>query len=323
MKKKFSLKRYLSDDLWHVTKKALAEQLELERKIQAQQVLKEVEIAHYTQFANEEDSERNFNEWLKIQGFLSEEADKENLLSQRSQIHNQTLRSIEQNKKEESFNKSPPSTRKQLTTKKPASKSNSFKNEKPWNHSTKAVESEYIPHLEDYYPRDPYTFLPKDLDLVLVNKELKGMSLEQVKEFMKKNLGRVESASSLNRDSKRPVYFKPKNVLDSQTKSKIDIDKLNDEAWLNMCNDVKSFQFQEAKKYVVESIKPKKQDSLYGGYYHTSESVKTIKRQLNSKPVRDDKLEVVEKLYGKDLSNFMKDQRHGKMSQKYEKVFIC
>lgn len=313
--------KYLSDDLWHVTKKVLAEQIEIERKMQAQSILKEVESAHYVQFEDEDESAKNFEEWLKHQGFLSETTDYDNLLSHRSQIHNQSLKESIDNKPEQ---KSPKSIKKAI--KKPSlHKINKL--EKDWNHSTKATGSDYVPNLEDYYPRDPYTFLPKNLDLILVNKELRGMSLEQVKEFMKLNLGRVDSASE-NYDSNRPVYYKPKNVIDSQTKQqRSDNDRLKDEAWMNMCNDVRSFQFQEARNYVIDSYNTQKaqkksKDSIYGGFYNTKGALKQIKNQLKPSP-KDDKLEIIEKLYGEELSNFMKDPRHGKMSQKYEKVFIC
>ncbi len=164
--------------------------------------------------------------------------------------------------------------------------------------------------------------MPKDLDLVLVNKELKGMSLEQVKEFMRKKLSIYGPDTGVGSyDSNRPVYYKPKHALDTQTKLKTEKEHLNDEAWFNMCNDVKSFQFKQARKYVIDGYKKdlsKKMDSFYGGYHNTKSTLRTVKEQL-----KDDKLTVVEKLYGKELSEYMKDKRNGKMSQKYEKVFIC
>jgi len=304
-----------------LTKQVLAEQIEAERKMQAQNILKEVENAHFLQYDDPEESSNHFDEWLKHQGFYSEKSDADALLSHRSQVHNQSLHNNLEISNLQQKLESPKPNKKQTSN--IHKQKTSLINEKPWNNSTKAKRNAYVNNLNDLYPRDQYTFLPKDLNLVLVSKELKGMSLEQVKEFMRKNISIQNATDNIgsNQESTRPVYFKPKHALDIPTKSKTDKENLNDETWFNTCNDVKSFQFKEARKYVLDGYKKdlaKKMDNVYGDYYNTKSTLKTVKQQL-----KDDKLAVVEKVYGKELSDYMTDKRNGKMSQKYEKVFIC
>ncbi len=318
--------KYLSDDLWHVTKKVLAEQIELEKKLEAQNVLLEAEKAHQIQYETEQESSRNFDKWLMHQGFLSETTDFDNLLSHRSQLHNQSLHEKNISTEDVSFAaESPRATTKLKKFAKISIKTDPVKTKpidgKQWNHSTKPNKPEYVPNLDDFYPRDQYTFLPKDLDLMLVSRELKGMSLEQVKEFMRKKID-LSNVHLDSYDSTRPGYFKPKHVLDAQSKSKQEQDQLNDEAGLNMCDDIRSFQFQEAKNYIVNNRVQPKIESFYGKYYNTNSTLKAIKDQLKPQK-KDDKLDIIEKFYGKELSNYMRDKRHNKMSQKYEKVFIC
>jgi hypothetical protein len=192
---------------------------------------------------------------------------------------------------------------------------------KPWNYSTKAKGNDYITNLNDFFPRDPYTFLPKDLDLVLLNKELKGMSLDEVKQFMKKKLtNNPNGLTDLMDKSGRPVYYKPRNIIDAQSKIRMPEDTIpSNGAGMNLTNDIKSQPFRQAKKYILKSVKAK-ESSSHGSYFNTADTLKQIKNQLAES---DDKLKIVRKHYGDDLSDFMKDKRHNVMSQKYEKVFIC
>lgn len=206
---------------------------------------------------------------------------------------------------------------------------------KDWNYSTKPDKPEYVTNLDDLYPRDPFTQMPENLDLILVNNELKGMSLEQVKHFMKKKLQhnnanhhhhQVASSSStqkITRGGRQPFYYRPKHVLDVQAKTKLDEAKRPlDEAGVNLTNDKNTFPFRQLDKFVSNSkISSSKSSTLYGNYQKTDSTVKLIKQQLAT--TNDDKLNIVNQNYGSDLRDFMTDKRHAKMSQKYEKVFIC
>jgi hypothetical protein len=220
-----------------------------------------------------------------------------------------------------------------------------------WNYSTKTPKKDYINDLKDFFPRDPYTCLPKNLNLVLLEKELRGMSLEEVKEFMNKNLKKPRL--NLNHDPfsnkiNPNVVYKPKNIIDVPTKVKISKDdRLVDEAGFNLCNDKTAFPYKQATKFIersesIDKIKwdllnkrnnkkpnsrnessnsSKTQDS-----HITSDSIFTLRQAKNQLKMenleKDEKLERIRVNYGSELSEFMKDPRHGNLSQKYEKVFI-
>ena len=94
------------------------------------------------------------------------------------------------------------------------------------------ANKDYITNLNDFFTRDPYTKLPENLDLMLLNTELKGMSLDEVKEFMKKRLiddprafkrmrQMSPSVAIVDPSDQRPVYYAPKNIIDAQTKIKL------------------------------------------------------------------------------------------------------
>ena len=133
-----------------------------------------------------------------------------------------------------------------------------------WNISTKVPGKDYVNNLKDFYPRDQYTMMPKDVDLVLLNKELKGMSLEQIREFMNKNLSPATAAAEIlttaaasnEASSSRPVYYKPKWVLDIEPKAKIPLDeRLVDEAAFAFSNDTRSLVYKQAANFVLKSKK--------------------------------------------------------------------
>ncbi len=167
-----------------------------------------------------------------------------------------------------------------------------------WNSSGKVRTKPYTPNLTDFFPRDYYTCMPTDAELLFLNKELKGQSLNRVKNLIKKDLS--NNSTNSEQSDERVVVFKPKSVLDVEVKAPVD-----------SC-------VGRGNKFTSLS---------YGDYYNSSGTLKEIKKQLceadaQGGKCRDEKLKIVERVYGKDLSNYMMDKRHGKMSQKYEKVFI-
>jgi hypothetical protein len=167
-----------------------------------------------------------------------------------------------------------------------------------WNSSGKVRTKPYTPNLTDFFPRDYYTCMPTDAELLFLNKELKGQSLNRVKNLIEKDLSNYSTNSE--QGDERVVVFKPKSVLDVDVKTPVD-----------SC-------VGRGNKFTSLS---------YGDYYNSSGTLKEIKKQLceadtQGGKCRDEKLKIVERVYGKDLSNYMMDKRHGKMSQKYEKVFI-
>lgn len=140
------------------------------------------------------------------------------------------------------------------------------------------------------------------------------MSLEEVKEFMRKTLPRQNFTSNL--PNERPVYYKPKYVKDLPKKSKVDENIVRiDKAGANLTNDPKSFPFKQVKKYLNKTS-----NRCKDSYPNTESTVKLIKKQLGAS---DENLNIIRRNHGDELSEYMKDKRSGKMSQKYEKVFIC
>lgn len=269
-------------------------------------------------YETKEESEDKFNEWLISQGFKPRN-DENAIIIPNSKLDTskaEPVTSPETNSKEKRVK-----TKRIDSTKKI--------HEKDWNYSTKAEENDYVTNLDDFYPRNPFTQMPENLDLVLVNKELKGMSLEQVKEFMHKKIANNPNAfRQFNSESERPVYYRPKNVIDLQTKVKLDPSKKGvDEAGVNLTNDPKSFPFRQIKRFVAKSKSKEDMSSSYGNYTHIESTVKLIKQQLSSdacdKMGDKDKLNIIKQNFGNELSDYMMDKRHGKLSQKYEKVFIC
>lgn len=176
------------------------------------------------------------------------------------------------------------------------------KSESNWNFSTKTSSKPYTADLSDFYPRDQFTCLPTDAELLFLNKELKGQPMIKVKNLIKKDFSNFLISSEGTPE--RTAVYKPKSVLDAQSKNR---------------------KFGEIESRMGGTIKKYASLSCYGDYYNTTGTLKKIKKQLGDDRLgyKDEKLQIVERLYGKDLSDYMTDQRSGKMSQKYEKVFIC
>lgn len=177
-------------------------------------------------------------------------------------------------------------------------KNNIFQPTEAWNSYSKPRKADYINDLKDFYPRDPYTCLPKNLNLVLLNKELRGMSLEQVKEFMDQKLNRPLT-STTTMDEHKPIVYKPRNIVDVPTKAKLTSDdRLVEETGLTLTNDKTTFPYTDAKRFI-------EQKSMF----------------MTTTKTNDNGLQRIEAHFGPELSEFMKDRR-GLLSQKYEKVFI-
>ena len=65
--------RLINSFIWHVDKKVIEEQESLMKRVQTQQVLKEIEQSHYSYYENKEESEKFFDKWLINQGFLPDD----------------------------------------------------------------------------------------------------------------------------------------------------------------------------------------------------------------------------------------------------------
>jgi hypothetical protein len=340
----FFEKRLISSYIWRIDKKVLEEQEALMRRVKTQDILKEIEVAHLAYYENNQDPEKNFDKWLVNQGFLPdseiEKQAQEALLEPKQPIVKKTKKTLVLSSYVSGQNKA--------ETKHESNDKNSFKNKKKtklskstaalihpkeWDYSTKPKEKDYITNLSDFYPRDPYTLHPENVDLVLINKELKGMSLEQVKEFMKKTLkqksGTDPNSVSNIPELRTPFYYKPKYIIDTQTKFKLDqIDeKKIDSTGLNLYNDPETIYFKQARQFVTNSAEERRQkqrrsiSNAYGNQNPTTGTIDLIKSQLNEN-LKDEKLNIVKNVYGNDLKEFMVDKRHGTINQKYEKVFI-
>lgn len=168
----------MSSITWQDEKKEIANEQHLERRVRAQDVLKEIERAHFanTIASTKQESVEKFDQWLVSQGFPKRD-DKRNSIF----IQNNTKTGLskigdeQQNNEniEDESNKTSQQNRRSKSKKKTIKKT-----EKDWNYSTKAAEKEYITDLNDFYPRDPLTQLPENIDLLMLNRELRGKHFE-------------------------------------------------------------------------------------------------------------------------------------------------
>lgn len=141
--------------------------------MRVQDVLKEIERAHFANSTtNREESSEKFNEWLISQGFPKRDQNTNSIFiggNQQQRNDDDAKKSVEQESNETAA-KSEQKTRGGAKSKRTRVK----KAEKDWNYSTKPVDKEYTTDLNDFYPRDPFTQLPENMDLVMLNRELRG-----------------------------------------------------------------------------------------------------------------------------------------------------
>ncbi len=311
----------LSFYLWQNEKKEETESQTMLKRLKLQGILKEAEKSYFATNDNKEDSEKKFNTWLASQGFFasSKENKEKSSTSKLSSKENKKL-NAEQNTAENVqmsvfFPKK--DSKKPKTQIKPAS------HEKPWNHSTKTLERGYITNLSDFFPRDTYTLMPDHK--ALLTRELKGMTLEEVKEFMQTNLNYDPKILKLiDENTSRPFYHKVKTIIDVQTKNKFDeIGEQPTKAALHLTNDTNTFPYKQTKSFLgineIDNLNSRMQNK-----YQSKSNHQVIITQLNKpKKLKDDKLEVIRRDFSEELSEFMKDKRHGYLEKKYDKVFIC
>jgi hypothetical protein len=245
----------------------------------AQDILKDVEQSYYAKITNKDEAEKKFDAWLRNQGFLDDsiEKEKKSNIENKEQISFEVIEELNSSRKSQqdlnSIDRDKSAKQNTITI------SQEKNNNNKWMYTKHPPESKYITNLNDFYPRDPYTLMPDKTALLspFMNKELRGMTLSQVKNFMKKNY-RIKSAlTAQNELNDRLVYFKPKSVTDLQTKSKRAFQEQNifDLAGLHLCNDLGSFQYEGPKQFL------NKKKSSYGNFYDTVETIKTIKSQLS------------------------------------------
>lgn len=301
--------KYLNNEIWCSEKAQLTHENLLDRQMRSQGLLKQVQSVYESYYEDKEDSEKNFESWLVSQvdvqevclgSTLSKENDAKSKSGSNSTVKLADAQSKDKHNPSPTKSKAIPESAnsyKSSTKLKPVV--NILKSDLSWNFSGKICPKAYTSNLTDFFPRDYYTCLPTDAELLFLNKELKGQSMDKVKNLIKKDFSGLNNTSNSENNGERVVVFKPKSVLDVEAKALVDT-----------CAG-------RGNKNTPQS---------YGSYYNTNGTLKQIKRQLSADVVgkhMDEKLKFVERVYGKDLSNYMMDSRNGKMSQKYEKVFIC
>lgn len=375
--------------MWHTEKLLTFEQEYLQKKLRTQDILLEIEKAHSILLENKQQSAKKFDTWLKNQSFIKE--NNNNKMSERNETILAIKAAGDDNSKKlpqiiktsgsdsERFRnhevirrdsrKRQPSALSSTTQSEDLMSSQelidadrkrkeTLKNEEienlhssKWNYSTKVEEKVYTKNLDDFYPRDPYTFLPEDTELTLLHRQLSGMTLEEVKEFMKKNLKEREEyvknkkemideaklkatkkarKYSVNiktvskekdkietKSDNRQVYYKPKHIFDYETKT-----KSNDEsnkihmATMNFGNDPTAFQFKQSKKYVEKN---RSEPTI-----HKSRPRNKAKSSIpisEDAEVANDVRQIIERYFDRSLYEFM-TLKNGQINPKYEKVFI-
>lgn len=335
--------KYLNNEMWSDEKKTLSEMSYLERQQRCQQLLKQVKTAYDYYFEDKEIAEKNFEDWLILQVNVASD---DSHVKEKRRVH-QSLENFKSHSTNSYLRPSTdsvtplarsnsnlirtrtaweeePTKQSQSTIKRAKLKPlTSFRADIDWNYSIKTNKKSYVQNLNDFYPRDQYTCLPTDEDLLFLNKELKNQPMEKVKNLIKKDLSHVNQSEN---NTERQVVYRPKHVLDAKTRMKSH-NSLDNAAALHLNpGDINSFAYKQTRRYFGENLR-KESSPAYGSFRCNPSAVKKIKAQLIDdgppRRVRDEKLNIVERHYGRELSNFMEDKRHGKMSQKYEKVFIC
>lgn len=156
--------RLLTSILWQEDQKDIAIDNKLKRKNHAQEVLKEIERTYLAHYDDKKESEEKFNEWLKTQGFQPHKTEKSTINTHKNKDNNEVPETHKEKKVDLNKRKKTNSQKKTLDS-------------KDWNQSTKVLNKSYTTNLDDFYPRDPFTNLPENIDLVLVNRELRGKVL--------------------------------------------------------------------------------------------------------------------------------------------------
>lgn len=154
---------------WQEDKKEQAVNDRLEKRVRAQDVLKEIERAHFANATNtREESSEKFNEWLVSQGFPRRD-DKKNSI-----FINNNNKKLAKSTSTNAISERSKTKEQEKTVKSKKKKEPPTTADKDWNYSTKPADSEYTTNLNDFYPRDPFTQLPENVDLLMLNRELRG-----------------------------------------------------------------------------------------------------------------------------------------------------
>nr|KAG5686405.1 hypothetical protein BaRGS_023705 [Batillaria attramentaria] len=144
-----------------------------------------------------------------------------------------------------------------------------FVNPEKWNFSPKIPEKEYVPILDDEYPRDEYTIMPvtatghKFYD----GKHVKSEDEDEDKktELLKKKLRRPRLSKEVINQvmsadptlHERPIMFKPKHIYDVHKKHKYTSEeKPVSEVPLHLCNDINSELVKMSIRFPKDPAKP-------------------------------------------------------------------
>lgn len=318
--------------MWHSEKNLQSKMRKLSERLRTQDILLEIEREHSVLqteinlgLGDKQTEHKIFDNWLTNQKFINKNqvADQSIVPHRESITAKKKLPSIKKAHDDETSDEEEPKRtvhagkidkRKGIPVR---NKYIPLEHDNEWNYSTKVSEKEYMRNLDDFYPRDPYTCMPNDIDILLLYRHLNGMTLEQVKEFMQNNekdkadiikLAKLDQEyrknkkqTSKSNSKERPVYYRPMNIIDYESKKmQSPEDKHLDEVGLNLTNDKNSFYFKDSKKFIEN------------------------KSSTYSKHQPDDVLEIknmIEFYFNSDLYDYMKD-KNGKIHPKYEKVFI-
>ncbi|KAK2167329.1 hypothetical protein LSH36_29g01014 [Paralvinella palmiformis] len=110
-----------------------------------------------------------------------------------------------------------------------------------WNKSTKASQRPYIPMLEDFYPRDEYSMLPRPPP----KRQLKSPTTQS------KDNGKI---AAVDLPSLHPVVYKCKHIADVHKKKHYDIEKLpRSEVGMHLSMDPNTRMFRSGLLVPLES----------------------------------------------------------------------
>ncbi|CAL1529692.1 unnamed protein product [Lymnaea stagnalis] len=287
--------RILAAEKWHQDKAFVAKEMQQLKKVKMLQVLKELEEEEEIKAAQQFYGDEAFKQWMATKSETKTSPEKfvnakgqdnresifrPNSISRKTIVENQQHTTKEKvivdgmkitaengsdfeiNEDYEFMDDKQNEDNSKKNKLKKRRKTPNLLNLEDWNISTKATDNQYVPGLEDDYPRDEYTMMPKvkgapkyfegkfvaPLTSANIDEDIKrkgsGAQLRKPKlpaEIINQVLGKDSTVVD------RGMIFKCKHIEDVHTKRKYDADKTGrSEAPLHLTNDVTSFLVQNS-----------------------------------------------------------------------------
>ncbi|CAF0791389.1 unnamed protein product [Didymodactylos carnosus] len=311
--------KLLAAAMWHQNKHISAKHRLLAKRSKMQDILNEIKSEHALLF--EEKGEEKFDQWLVNMGVTPPEKIKTETKQIESKEKPLTPEIQSGLKREHSHTKVSSSKTRETTSdtidtetllgeQESVHHSNIIQTKsaltnvigtKRWNYSTHVKQNSYIPGLADTYPRDPYTMMPVEAEAIDVYRMLKGMTINDVRQFLSKTLSTRKSMPLKSKSRERQVVFASCHVDDLERKH------------LTLNDETKYSRFDESGCHMSDDPQ-----SIF--YQRLSQTLKQQVPKENRTNDDEEKFQLFDQ-YGPELVAFLRD-RNGNFKQKFDKVFI-